>query len=97
MARSELERWKADNPHANADPADFALLREALCRVTLTAIMAGCQVSKTTASGWRSGRHVPALRHWPVLANLSGVDTADLIDHQSPSLPQPLASLEVSQ
>jgi hypothetical protein len=78
MARSELERWKADNPHANAAPADFAPLREALSGLTLTTIMASCQVSKTTASGWRSGRHVPALRHWPALANLVGLDAAGL-------------------
>jgi hypothetical protein len=74
MARSELERWKADNPHANADPAHFAPIREALCSVTLTAIMASCQVSKTTASGWRSGRHVPPLRHWPALAEVAGFE-----------------------
>jgi CRISPR-associated protein Cas1 len=78
MARSELERWKADNPHANADPADFAPLREALSGLRLATIMASCQVSKTTASGWRSGRHVPALRHWPALANLVGLDVAGL-------------------
>ena len=81
MARSELERWKADNPHANADPAHFASLREALSKLTLSTIMTACQVSKTTASGWRAGRHVPPLRHWPALANLVGVDVANLGDH----------------
>lgn len=93
MARTELERWKAEHPHANANPADFAPIREALARVTLTTIMAGCQVSKTTASGWRSGRHVPALRHWAALARLVGVDVPEMCFPAF--LSQPTTTLEV--
>jgi CRISPR-associated endonuclease Cas1 len=73
MARSELEQWRAEHPHAHARPEDFAPVRQALRKVTLRAIMAECGVSKATASGWRSGRHVPHLRFWPALASLAGV------------------------
>ena len=85
MARSELERWKADHPHANADPADFAPIREALTGVTLGAIVTACNTSKAAASGWRSGRYVPAMRHWPALAKLGGVVWTD---EWSPTEPQ---------
>ena len=73
MARSELERWKAEHPHANAHPSAFERIREGLAAVTLRQIMAATGVSKATASGWRSGRHVPALRHWEALAELAGL------------------------
>ena len=73
MARSELDQWRAEHPHAHADPATFAPIRAGLTAVTLSAIMAACGVSKAAASGWRSGRHVPALRHWQALAELAGV------------------------
>lgn len=73
MARSELDRWRAEHPHAHARPEDFTPVREALRQVTLRAIMDTCEVSKATASGWRSGRHVPHLRFWPALASLAGV------------------------
>lgn len=73
MARSELERWKAEHPHANADPAAFESIRSGLATVKLSAIMTACGVSKATASGWRSGRYVPPIRHWERLAALAGV------------------------
>jgi len=79
MARSELEQWKAEHPHAVADPADFAPIRIGLAEVPLTRIMAACGVSKGTASSWRSGRHVPALRHWKALADLAGVELASRV------------------
>ncbi len=73
MARSELERWKAEHPHANADPAEFESIRVGLATVKLSAIIDACGVSKGTASAWRAGRYVPPLRHWGALANLAGV------------------------
>ncbi len=73
MARSELDAWRAEHPHAHADPSQFAPIRAGLAGVTLAQIMTACGVAKATASGWRSGRHVPALRHWPALAALAGV------------------------
>ncbi|MDA8356453.1 MAG: CRISPR-associated endonuclease Cas1 [Actinomycetota bacterium] len=71
MARSELERWKAEHPHANADPAAFEPIRAGLSSVKLSAIVAACEVSKATASAWRSGRYVPPVRHWEALANMA--------------------------
>ncbi len=73
MARSELERWRAEHPHANADPAAFEPIRAGLASVKLSAIVTACGVSKGTASAWRSGRYVPPLRHWEVLAQLANV------------------------
>ncbi len=73
MARSELERWKAEHPHANADPTAFESIRARLGTVKLPAIMTACGVSKGTASAWRAGRYVPPLRHWDSLAALAGV------------------------
>ncbi len=70
MARNELERWKAEHPHANADPAAFEEIRAVLVTVTLSAIVAACGVSKGTASAWRAGRYVPPLRHWEALEGL---------------------------
>lgn len=72
MARSELERWKVEHPQAVAHPSEFDPIRDALQKVTLREIMVATGASKPAASGWRSGRHVPALRHWPALARLSG-------------------------
>lgn len=73
MARSELERWKAEHPHANADPAEFERIRLGLANVQLSAIVAACGVSKATASAWRAGRYVPPMRHWDALAEMTGV------------------------
>jgi hypothetical protein len=78
MARTELERWKAEHPHANADPEAFEPIRAGLAGVKLTAIMAACGVSKATASAWRTGRYVPPVRHWEALAQLDH-KTAELV------------------
>ena len=80
MARSELERWKAEHPHANADPAAFESIRDGLATVKLSAIVAACGVSKGTASAWRAGRYVPPLRHWQALAELTGVP---IVEHET--------------
>jgi len=69
--RTELERWRAEHPGAEADPEEFrAQILPALASVRLTAIMAAVGCAKSTASMIRSGRHVPALRHWASLAKL---------------------------
>jgi CRISPR-associated endonuclease Cas1 len=81
MARTELERWKAEHPHANADPEAFEPVHAGLAAVKLSAIAAACGVSKATASAWRAGRYVPPLRHWEALAALAskaGVDRSRL-------------------
>ena len=77
MARSELDRWRAEHPHATADPSHFAPIRAGLGSVTLAAIMAATGCSKATASGWRSGRHVPPLARWGALAELADVPVPD--------------------
>ena len=73
VARSELDAWRAEHPHANADPVHFAPIREGLATVKLSEITGALGVSKASASSWRSGRVVPSLRHWPALATLAGV------------------------
>jgi hypothetical protein len=45
-----------------------------LAGVKLREIMDACGVAKSSASEIRSGRHLPALRHWPALAELAGVE-----------------------
>ena len=74
MARSELDAWRAEHPHAKARPEDFAAIRAGLRDVKLAEIMSTLGVSKASASSWRSGRVVPALRHWEALAALAGVE-----------------------
>jgi CRISPR-associated endonuclease Cas1 len=72
MARTELERWKAEHPHARVDPEEFAPIREGLAKVSLADIMEATGCSRSAASQWRSGRYVPALRHWEALTTLAG-------------------------
>lgn len=72
MARTELERWKAEHPHARVNPEEFAPIREGLSKVSLADIMEATGCSRSAASQWRSGRYVPALRHWKQLATLAG-------------------------
>jgi CRISPR-associated endonuclease Cas1 len=73
--RAELERWKISHDHLEADPATFAPIREGLVQVKLREIMGACQVSKSTASMIRSGKHVPAERHWGALMTLATTPT----------------------
>jgi hypothetical protein len=67
-----MPTYAAPAPRPNGKP-DFERLRQKLQGTALPVIMAACKVSKATASGWRSGKHVPALRHWLALAHLAGV------------------------
>lgn len=78
MARTELDRWKTEHPHApDLHPADFEPIRVRLQSITLSAIMAVTGASKAAASQWRTGRHVPAPRHWHALGELTGVPLVD--------------------
>ena len=63
MARSELERWKAEHRHANAGPEAFEPIRAGLAAVKLSAIVAACGVSKATASAWWAEQCVAPTRH----------------------------------
>lgn len=71
MARSELEQWKAEHPHVRVTPEEFAPIREGLANVPLADIIEATGCSRSAASQWRSGRYVPAQRHWTVLAELA--------------------------
>lgn len=75
--RADLERWKLDHVGIKPEPEAFALVREGLAQVKLSEIMAACQVSKSTASMIRSGKHVPAERHWGALMVLASMPPAD--------------------
>lgn len=72
-ALAERTSWKAEHPEASGD-ADWyrAVVLPGLAPVKLAAIMDATGVAKSTASGIRSGRRLPALRHWPILAKLAG-------------------------
>lgn len=72
-SRLELERWRREHPAAapNADQFRTVILPR-LANVKLREIMVACKVAKSTASMIRSGRYVPAMRHWPGLADLAG-------------------------
>ena len=87
MARSEPEQWRAEHPHANADPEAFAPIRAGLASVKLAEIMAALGCSKASASSWRSGRVVPALRHWAPLARLAGVEVLAVVAVEGPAAP----------
>lgn len=73
-SRAETEAWRAEHRGQLAQPEDFAPIRAGLAKVRLAEIMAAAGVAKSTASMIRSGRHVPALRHWEPLAALAGVE-----------------------
>ena len=71
--RAELERWRIENPGRTGDAEAYrTTILPALASIKLAAIMSTLDVAKSTASMIRSGRHVPALRHWPALAELGG-------------------------
>jgi CRISPR-associated protein Cas1 len=73
-ARAELEAWKREHPDANT-PRELYLetILPRLAGIKLRDIMAATGLTKSTASMIRSGRHVPAQRHWPALAGIAGV------------------------
>jgi CRISPR-associated protein Cas1 len=57
------------------------VLRPALGTVKLGSIVETCQVAKSTASGWRAGRHIPHPMQWPALARLVGVELPEAMSH----------------
>jgi len=64
-------------------------MRPALVGLPLPAIIAATGVAKSTASGWRSGRHIPHPMHWATLAELAGTSAQDLIRQVRASSDQP--------
>jgi len=75
--RAELERWKVEHPDDFADPQQFRDdILPGLANLRLRDIMTSCGISKASASTIRSGKHVPAHRHWAKLAALAGGQSA---------------------
>ena len=75
-ARAELEQWKRNNPDAETPRQHYEdVVLPQLATVKLREIMTATGLSKSTASMIRSGKHIPAARHWPALAALGrGLD-----------------------
>jgi hypothetical protein len=70
--------WRAEHPDSHRPPAEaFAPIRDGLASVKLSEIMAATGLAKSSASQIRSGRTVPAVRHWAALAELAGVPCPD--------------------
>lgn len=67
QARAAQKVW---DENGRVDAVEWERIREAIAEVPLSAIMRVCQVAKSTASGFRSGKQVPHRRHWEALANL---------------------------
>lgn len=72
-ALAERTAWKAAHPEVTGD-ADWyrQVVLPGLATVKLATIIEAIGVAKSTASAIRSGRRLPALRHWTVLAELTG-------------------------
>jgi hypothetical protein len=69
--RAAEQAWEREHQGmARPLPSEFAPIREALAGVPLQRIMDATEVSRTAASKIRSGKLVPHVRHWEVLANL---------------------------
>jgi CRISPR-associated endonuclease Cas1 len=71
-SRAELERWRREHPEPRPDPEVFRRdILPGLANVKLSEIVTACGVARSWASMIRSGRKVPALRHWAALADLA--------------------------
>jgi len=71
--------WSAHHPAGPLDPTWWEqTLHPALAGLPLPAIIAATGVAKSTASEWRSGKHVPHPMHWETLADLAGVESPEL-------------------
>lgn len=70
---AEAMAWDAAHAGIVADPERFAPIAARLSSVTLGRIMAATGLSKSYAASVRRGEHVPHPRHWPPLADLTGV------------------------
>jgi hypothetical protein len=68
QARAEQKAWTDDG--GPVDAAEWERIRATIATVPLSAIMTACGVSKSSASGFRSGKHRPHRRHWQALAAL---------------------------
>ncbi len=70
--KKALERqWREAHPGERGDPEEYRrLVLPGLRGIILSEIMRACDVSKSTASMIRSGKLVPAQRHWEALGQI---------------------------
>jgi len=72
LSKRASKRWSEEHPAARGDPQVFReTILPGLATLKLAEIMAACGVSKATASKVRSGKQIPALRHWGPLQMLA--------------------------
>ena len=70
-SKVESRRWREEHPLEGRDPEEFRRsILPGLESVPLSRIMKTCGVAKSTASAIRSGKRVPAERHWGQLLTL---------------------------
>jgi CRISPR-associated endonuclease Cas1 len=82
VAKGKEREWKEGHPGEKRDPKEYlGYILPGLKEVPLSRIMAACGVAKSTASAIRSGKLVPAERHWTELQQLS---TSSRIDEFQP-------------
>lgn len=71
-SKREGRRWREEHPLVKRDPEEFRRsFLPGLQGVPLSKIMEACGVAKSTASAIRSGKRVPAERHWGTLRRIS--------------------------
>jgi hypothetical protein len=74
-ARAEHERWRVEHPNAQSNPDVFRReILPGLANIKIDEIAAACGIARSWASLVRSGKKVPAMRHWRVLAQLANQD-----------------------
>jgi len=68
-SRQAAAACEAAHPGQSFDPDRFRRdVLPTLAVVKLSAIVAACWVTKSTASSWRTGKTTPHVSHWPALA-----------------------------
>jgi hypothetical protein len=73
-ARGASSRWKVEHPGEKGDPEWYReSILPGLAGLPLSRIMGACGVAKSTASAIRSGKRVPAERHWEALQFITKV------------------------
>jgi hypothetical protein len=71
-SRGDSRAWREAHPSERGDPKWYQeSVLPGLQNVPLSRIMGACGVAKSTASAIRSGKQVPAERHWETLDRLS--------------------------
>lgn len=70
-SKQASKRWQDEHPGKRGDPKVFReTILPGLATCRLSEIMEACGMPKSTASYVRSGKQIPAMRHWPALERL---------------------------